>query len=200
MIISPCSRCGANLQAEVSQAGEQLLCPPCGQGLEVPLRVPTPAAVPAPASGWYYLRDQERIGPMSEQAMEQLARQGVIREDDLVWGPGLEGWCRASRCFSFYRPREEEAEAPLVRRYRPTPESERAAQVCGVLACIFGGVALLCFPLIFGLPGLVPGIISVCPGRHKRLGLAGIVVSVVCVSVVCAIVGLVIGVPMWTGR
>jgi hypothetical protein len=47
-----------------------------------------------------------------------------------------------------------------------------------VLSCIFGGIALLLCPPLFGLAGLVLGIVSVCLSRNKTLGIVGIVASV----------------------
>ena len=44
---------------------------------------------------WYYVRQGDRFGPVSEQALLELLRQGTVRPDDLVWTDGMADWARA---------------------------------------------------------------------------------------------------------
>ncbi|MBV8816714.1 MAG: RDD family protein [Acidobacteriaceae bacterium] len=41
---------------------------------------------------WYYADSGRQIGPLDETAIRQLAAQGGIRPDTLVWHPGLPNW------------------------------------------------------------------------------------------------------------
>lgn len=41
---------------------------------------------------WYYASGGQQMGPVEEAALDELARQGVVRDDTLVWRPGLSGW------------------------------------------------------------------------------------------------------------
>jgi hypothetical protein len=67
-----------------------------------------------------------------------------------------------------------------------------AGLVCSILSCVFGGIAFLCFPPVFGLAGLVLGIIGVCLSRDKGIGIVGIVLSVV-----GTVLGMALGMILW---
>src|SRR5258708_848853 len=41
---------------------------------------------------WYYAIDKQRHGPISPAELEQLAAQGTIRGDSLVWCQGMTDW------------------------------------------------------------------------------------------------------------
>lgn len=41
---------------------------------------------------WYYASAGQQAGPVSEPELEQLVRNGVVREDTLVWREGMPGW------------------------------------------------------------------------------------------------------------
>ena len=41
---------------------------------------------------WYYASAGQQAGPVSEAELEQLVRNGVVREDTLVWRTGMAGW------------------------------------------------------------------------------------------------------------
>jgi uncharacterized RDD family membrane protein YckC len=41
---------------------------------------------------WYYANDGQRQGPVSQEQFEQLARNGVIKADTLVWCQGMANW------------------------------------------------------------------------------------------------------------
>lgn len=49
------------------------------------------------AMNWYYVRDGQRMGPVSEDEIRQLAVSGGLRPDDLVWNESMgEQWQPAS--------------------------------------------------------------------------------------------------------
>jgi uncharacterized RDD family membrane protein YckC len=41
---------------------------------------------------WYYASGGQQMGPVDEAALDDLMRQGVVRDDTLVWRQGLPGW------------------------------------------------------------------------------------------------------------
>lgn len=48
-----------------------------------------------PAAGWFVARHREQDGPFTAVRLRQLAKQGWIAPDDLVWHPTLSGWTPA---------------------------------------------------------------------------------------------------------
>ncbi|MGH9647978.1 MAG: RDD family protein [Bryobacteraceae bacterium] len=43
---------------------------------------------------WYYAEGGKQIGPVEESALDDLVRQGVVRDETLVWREGLAAWQR----------------------------------------------------------------------------------------------------------
>lgn len=114
--------CGQQLQTSEDQAGTQVACPRCGQGLLVPRRgvavaggkghdpgysaatPPSPkATMPPPlppfqggATGdrlqWFVLRNGTREGPYLSSSMQQWTASGQLLPGTLVWREGLAGW------------------------------------------------------------------------------------------------------------
>src|SRR5437016_2075482 len=41
---------------------------------------------------WYYASGGQQLGPVDEAALDDLVRQGVVRDDTLVWKSGMSGW------------------------------------------------------------------------------------------------------------
>ncbi len=85
---------------------------------------------------------------------------------------------------NFYPP------APLL-SYRDVDEFEPESvggRVCSILSCIFGAVAFLLCPPLFGIAGLTLGIIGLCLSKGKALGIIG-----VSLSVVGTLVGMILG-------
>ncbi|SLN72604.1 Inner membrane protein YhaI [Roseivivax jejudonensis] len=41
---------------------------------------------------WYYANGDERDGPVPEHALDELAAEGTIRADTLVWRSGMKEW------------------------------------------------------------------------------------------------------------
>jgi DNA-directed RNA polymerase subunit RPC12/RpoP len=135
---------------------------------------PVPTVLPV---AWYSSHQGEREGPYSEEDMRRRARKGDLRRKDPVWTAGMAGWQPAEDYFSF--PPVTPPSAPPARQL-PTEEASPGGRVCGVLSIIFGGVAFLPFcPWLFGLAGLILGIISLCICSNKTLGAIGTPLSAV---------------------
>jgi uncharacterized RDD family membrane protein YckC len=45
---------------------------------------------------WYYAESGRQLGPVEESALDDLVRQGVVRDDTLVWREGMAAWQRHS--------------------------------------------------------------------------------------------------------
>ncbi len=43
---------------------------------------------------WYYAEGGRQVGPVEESALDELVRQGVVRDDTLVWREGMAAWQR----------------------------------------------------------------------------------------------------------
>ena len=43
---------------------------------------------------WYYAESGRQVGPVEETALDELVRQGVVRDDTLVWREGMAAWQR----------------------------------------------------------------------------------------------------------
>jgi hypothetical protein len=59
---------------------------------------PVSGSLPIPASsslGWYYARGENRLGPVSDIVIADLAKSGAIRRDTLVWQEGMKDWTAA---------------------------------------------------------------------------------------------------------
>ena len=64
---------------------------------------------------WYYLVQGQRQGPVEDSDLETLVRQGIVRDDTLVWREGLADW----QPFGAVKPKPEHAPPPPA---PPKPE------------------------------------------------------------------------------
>lgn len=46
-------------------------------------------------ASWYYVKDGERVGPVSREALDGRIAEGDVRADTLVWSVGMVSWVRA---------------------------------------------------------------------------------------------------------
>ena len=60
---------------------------------------------------WYYAEGGKQIGPVDESALDDLVRQGVVRDDTLVWREGMAAW-------------QPHAESPTNMRAKPKERSK----------------------------------------------------------------------------
>jgi hypothetical protein len=87
-------------------------------------------------------------------------------------------------------------EEPRYRRGQRGPQSNSSAgTVCSVLSVIFGCVAFLLCPPLFGMAGLVLGIVGTIISPNKAVGVVGIVLSVIG-TIVGMIVGFLLAMPV----
>jgi hypothetical protein len=66
-----------------------------------------------------------------------------------------------------------------------------AGKTCGILSIIFGAVAFLFCPPLFGIAGIILGAVSISKSKDKKLGTIGLIVSILGL-----IIGMIIGVAV----
>ncbi|HLE10542.1 MAG: hypothetical protein A2504_14240 [Bdellovibrionales bacterium RIFOXYD12_FULL_39_22] len=44
------------------------------------------------AANWYYVLDNERVGPVSQEELEKLFSEGTLFEESFVWQKGFDNW------------------------------------------------------------------------------------------------------------
>lgn len=66
---------------------------------------------------WFYAKNNQQFGPVSSGELKQLARDGQLTREDLVWRHGMEQWTGAGRVKGLF-----EAEAPAAEA-APAPSS-----------------------------------------------------------------------------
>ena len=94
---------------------------------------------------WYYAEGGKQIGPVEESALDDLVRQGVVRDDTLVWREGMAAWQRHAAVRGSSNPSpaapppppaagrlpQDAREYPLLLRMRPGGPSQPADQLRG---------------------------------------------------------------------
>ena len=97
---------------------------------------------------WYYVKDGQQCGPVSEAALIDLLHQGTLGPSTQVWAQGMENWREASAVEGLLAGTPPLQGAPTVsgpfRPARPT-----AVTVFGILNIVFGTLGLMCMPLAF---------------------------------------------------
>src|SRR5579872_1771392 len=68
---------------------------------------------------WYYASGGQQMGPVDDAALDDLVRQGVVRDDTLVWRQGMSGWQAHSTARP--RPAAPPAAAPMPAPAAPAP-------------------------------------------------------------------------------
>jgi len=56
------------------------------------------------AEQWYYTRQGQRFGPLSQEQIRQLAQVGQLQQSDLVWTEGMSEWTPAGRFAQLFAP------------------------------------------------------------------------------------------------
>ena len=56
---------------------------------------------------WFYAKDDQRLGPVSEQELKGLATDGKLKPSDLVWRDGMPDWVEARTQAVLFPPKIE---------------------------------------------------------------------------------------------
>ena len=67
-------------------AGEQQCATAAGAEMD------TSSSASGPGSGWWYVSNGERKGPVNDQKLQHLLVSGTLRPNSLVWKQGMESW------------------------------------------------------------------------------------------------------------
>lgn len=148
-MIFSCPGCATRLQVPDLMAGTVVACPHCHQQVVVPVTSPLAGAFSS--------------APLPAVPAAPAAQPTAPPTD----------WSR--------EPEEDYQEDHYERRpgRRRNEALSQAGQVCSILSIIFGAVAFLFCPLLFGLAGFVLGIVGTVLSENKAPGVIGIILSVV---------------------
>lgn len=76
---------------------------------------------------WYYTRNKQQQGPVSQEQLKQLAAAGQLQPTDMVWKEGLPQWVAANTLSGLFA-----AAAPAVgappQAFKPAPPAVAAPQ------------------------------------------------------------------------
>lgn len=72
---------------------------------------------------WYYVKNNERCGPVEPVRLKQLADAGEIRRDSLVWRAGMADWVEAEQVRGLFPEPEQPGKPNLVAEPQSTPVS-----------------------------------------------------------------------------
>ena len=81
---------------------------------------------------WYYAEGGKQIGPVEESALDDLVRQGVVRDDTLVWREGMAAWQRYAAVRGGAASGSGQASAAAAVASAPAPSADvRFCSECG---------------------------------------------------------------------
>ncbi len=97
---------------------------------------------------WFYLRNNQPVGPMTREQMRELAGQGQLQPTDLVWREGMADWLPASSVSElmghaaspYEAPRSTPPRLPLDRRFVDQSGRVRLLVMLLILALIMEAV------------------------------------------------------------
>jgi len=140
---------------------------------------------------WFYVRDNQQVGPVALEQLQTLARSGELRPEDRVWTEGMPDWVPASTVPDLQTsmpatPAGQVAVAPVGASTLPdqspipAPGSERnwmaiTALILGILS-----VPCACSPvcgIVFQLPGIIFGSLGLKSAK-RSLAMAGLSLSI----------------------
>jgi hypothetical protein len=105
-----CPSCNKRLRAPSLAVGTVTVCRRCGQRMEVP--PPRGGDEPPPVnalpqartpSEYYYVRDNQRHGPVYAHELKKLAEAGQLLPTDLIWKRGMAQWTPAVLLRNLFR-------------------------------------------------------------------------------------------------
>lgn len=91
-----------------------------------------PASAPPAATSWYYVKQGQRQGPLTTDALKALAATGQLQRSDLVWRDGMSEWAQGGSVAELF-PQTAPTASPS-----PAPSasgSERVRQKCPTCGC-----------------------------------------------------------------
>jgi len=114
-----CTACGKQFLVSASLAGKKAKCL-CGSIVVV-------GTAPADDQQWYYAKDGQRNGPVGADDLRNLAANGQITGEDLVWAQGMAEWEKLSdhpELVSAQPPQEQQAAPAATAEPAPAAAAE----------------------------------------------------------------------------
>ena len=161
---------------------------------------------------WYYAENGRQVGPVEEAALDDLVRQGVVRDETLVWREGMANW----QPHSVARPRPAApppqpaaAAAAPAPAYAPPPQAAetRYCAECGrpfpanELSMVgSAAVCSSCRPAVMQRAAMAPPpaaqAMAAAPGARHYGGFWIRFLAIIIDGILLAIVGFIIRLPL----
>ncbi|MHC4553347.1 MAG: DUF4339 domain-containing protein [Planctomycetota bacterium] len=90
-------------------------------------------------TAWYYQLNDQQIGPVSQQDLQNLLIQQIITPQTYVWTQGMENWQQIGTLSGY------STSAVIA----PQQERPTSVTVLGILSIVFGSLNVLCTPFAF---------------------------------------------------
>jgi uncharacterized protein YkwD len=119
------------MKVREEQLGRRIVCPGCRERILLP--------APPAASGWHYIRERKKYGPISLAQLKSLADRGIVAADDMILPVGARTWIAARSVPGLFTP----ADAPRTRR---GPLTLGIAMIALLAVLVGGGFWLLTRP------------------------------------------------------
>jgi predicted RNA-binding Zn-ribbon protein involved in translation (DUF1610 family) len=183
MIRFTCSSCNTSLQASDEDTGREFACPSCGQLQEIPAGSPASRQLSHGSAAQDLEAESEGENALCPRC-DATVRVPYELLGTMVCCPYCRADFRARSSNAFEdSDRHYDDYAYPRRRYRrvriENDDTSSAGATCSLLSVIFGAVAFLFCPIIFGIAGLILGIIGTVLSEDKTMGIIGIVLSVI---------------------
>ena len=143
-----------------------------------------------PMRQWHCVVSGQQYGPLSEDVLQKWAREGRIGAGDMVWTEGMEQWVPLQSVPELAAAADSRWRGPMPGQLSASPESTgrgmavagmilgivglslfcalAAAVPCGILACVFGGMAIKKYRV---------------SGGNRRKAMAGIICGAIAIAV-----------------
>lgn len=140
---------------------------------------------------WYYVKDEQQYGPVSETSLVELLRVRMLGPETQVWTQGMEDWRQASsidELVPFISPALQITATSAPQSF--VPQRPTSVTVFGILNIIFGSLGLICTP--FGLVAIFAMPNAMNPARGA---IAWLLLSTV-IGFCCTILLLTVGIGL----
>ncbi|MBZ5633896.1 MAG: RDD family protein [Acidobacteriia bacterium] len=145
---------------------------------------------------WFYAEAGKQVGPVEESALDDLVRQGVVRDDTLVWREGMAAWQRhaAVRGSS---PGQASAAPPLPAAPAAAPASAGYIRYCSECGRAFPASQLSTFGDVLVCGQCQPAYSQRLSGARQFGGFwirfLAIIIDAIIIGVVSAIIRIPLG-------
>ncbi len=140
---------------------------------------------------WYYVKDGQQCGPVSEAGLIDLLHQGTLGPATRVWTQGMEDWHEASTINALVPavlPPLQGEPPPAAQSFRP--ERPTSVTVFGILNIVFGSLGLLCMPVgLFAILAM-PNAMNTAGSNTVWMLLSGVVGLACTIFLIIAGIGL----------